>query len=117
MNMKRLAKESLQDKFHVQALDYGNRTLAGLLITDTLYIAKSHRSAINNYMATSKDSYNILSTKHAYLHIIDNTYFIDLNSILTNIPIDIIVNTLVNKYAIKNIYTYEYPNTIQRIEF
>ena len=116
--------ESLMEKFNIDKLDVETRSLAALCIDGELYIGKTHIAAMRCFddkMKTlGKTKVVYLSLKHATLHIILNKgiryFFIEKNSLLTNIKADEIIQQIQNKYKKPfEVYNYFHKKGIELI--
>ena len=112
------------EKFNVDKLDVGTRSLAAICIDGEIFVAKTHIAAMHKSddqrKKLKKEKKVYLQVKHATLHIILNKgkryFFVEKNSLLTNISTDEIVKIIKNKYKKPfEVYNYFHGKGIELI--
>ena len=106
---------TLQEKFGIETLDWYNRDQAGLIIKNELFLNSSHNEAIIDYNHKFKTDMKLLIDKHAYLHLLNNNIFIDMNPVLTNIEINSVIKIIKEKLPNYKIWLYYYLKSIYEI--
>ena len=93
--------------FGINHLDVQTRDYAGIIVEDKLFLDLTHSAIMNKKKEHKTD--NIFRKLHAFLHYkkVNNKhiYFIEANSILTNMETKDIINCLL-KYNPDEIYLY-----------
>ena len=99
--------------FGITHLDVQTRDYAGIIIEDKLFMDITHSAIMNKKKENKKDT--IFNKKHAFLHYkkVDNKhiYFIEANSILTNMNKVDIVSCLL-QYNPDEVYFYARKNIL-----